>query len=132
MLGQHPIFNSAGEERTAKSLALVYFIQLGCILISSGMVYIQIIRNFTLPPENRDGPDFQIYFIILLSVQLYSCVIPIFLILSNKRLRMHVKELFKCTLSPEEEASPVHEPANKSQTIACHFTPKTNKVTPRY
>ena len=126
-----PLYRT-GEERTAKSLALVYFIQLGCISISSGMVYIQIIRNFTLPPENRDGPDFQIYFIILLSVQLYSCVIPIFLILSNKRLRMRVKELFKCTLSPEEEASPVHEPANKPKTIACHFTPKTNKVTPLY
>ena len=124
-----PLYRT-GEERTAKSLTLVYFIQLGCVLISSGMLYIQIIRNFTLPPENIDGPDFQIYFTVLLSVQLYPCINPIFLILSNKRLRTRVKELFKCTINPEVEASPVHEQKNKQKTVACHFAPKTNKITP--
>ena len=126
-----PLYRT-GEERTAKSLALVYFIQLACIVISSGMLYIQVIRNFTLPPENTDGPDFQIFFIVLLSAQLYSCVIPTFLILSNKRLRMRVRELFECTLSPEVEASPVHGQTNmcKQKTVAGHFAPKMNKVIP--
>jgi hypothetical protein len=124
-----PLYRT-GEERTAKSLSLIYFIQLGCILISSGMLYVQISRNFILPPENSDGPDFQIYFIVLLSVQLYACVNPIFLILSNKRLRTRVKELFKCTLSPEVEASPVHKPTNKQTTAVRYFAPKTNKIMP--
>ena len=124
-----PLYRT-GEERTAKSLSLVYFIQLGSNSISSGMLYVQIIRNFTLPPENSDGPDFQIYFIVLLIVQLFSCVNPIFLILSNKRLRLRVKELFKCTLSPEVEASPVHKPKNKRNSVARQFAPKTNKISP--
>jgi hypothetical protein len=121
-----------GEERTAKSLTLAYLIQLVIILISCGMIYLQIIRNFILPPENGDGPDFQFYFIVNLIIQLYSCVIPIFLILSNKRLRTRVKELFKCTLSPEVEASPVHQPTNNQKSAAVrHFPPKT-KVTPLF
>ena len=102
-----------GEERAAKSLTLAYFIQLVIILISCGMIYLQIIRNFTLPPKNTDGPNFQFYFIVNLIVQLFSCINPIFLILSNRRLRLQVKELFMCTLSPEVEASPVHKLKNK-------------------
>ena len=104
-----PLYRT-GEVRTAKSLTLVYFIQFSCVFISYGMGYIQIIRNSVLPPENKDGPDFQIYFVILLIIQFFPCINPIFLILSNKRLRIRVKELFKCTLNPEVEASPVHNP----------------------
>ena len=97
-----------GEERTAKSLALIYFIQFFSITISYGMAYTQIIRNFTLPPENQDGRNFQIYFIVLLIAQLFPTTNPVYLILANKRLRMRVKGLFKCELNPELEDSPNH------------------------
>ena len=105
--------NHTGEERTAKSLILIYFIQFSCVFVSYLMYYIQTIRNFALPPEKEDGPDFQIYFVVVLIINFFPCINPIFLILSNKRLRMRVKELFKCTLSPEVEVSPVHVPTNR-------------------
>ena len=119
-----PLYRT-GEERTAKSLTLVYFIQFSCILVSYLMFYIQTIRNFALPPENSDGPDFQIYFMVELIILFFPCINPIFLILSNKRLRIRVKELFKCTLNPEVEASPTHVPTN---SILVH--PKTSKIIP--
>ena len=72
------------EERTAKSLTLVYFIQFSCVLISPAMLYIQVrLRNYILPEEIRNGADFQIYFAILLIVQHYPCVAPVFLIVMN-------------------------------------------------
>ena len=125
-----PLFVT-GEERTAKSLTLVYFIQFSCVFVGYGMTYIQVIRNFVLPTENSDGPDFQIYFVVLLMVQFFPCVSPIFLILSNKRLRIRVKGLFKCTLNPEMEASPLHNQANGPKKAAgVFFALKTNKITP--
>ena len=126
-----PLFVT-GEERTAKSLTLVYFIQFSCVFVGYGMTYIQIIRNFILPTENSDGPDFQIYFVVLLIVQFFPCINPIFLILSNKRLRIHVKGLFKCTLNPEMEASPSHNQMNGPKKAASVlFALKTsNKITP--
>ena len=125
-----PLYRT-GEERTAKSLALAFFIQFICILISSSMLYIQaILRNYVLHEEVRNSADFQIYFVILLIVQHYPCIAPIFLIWSNKRLRTRVKELFKCTLNPEVESSPIHAAENTEPTPMCHFTPKTNKVSP--
>ena len=72
------------------------------------MAYIQILRNFTLPPENQDSQNFQIYFIVLLIAQLFPTTNPVYLILVNKRLRMRVKGLFKCELNPELEDSPSH------------------------
>ena len=122
-----PLYRT-GEERTAKSLALVYFIQFSCVFVSYGMGYIQIIRNSVLPPENKDGPDFQIYFVVLLIIQFFPCINPIFLILSNKRLCRRVKELFKCTLNPEVEASPVHMPTSRPKKA--NRVLKTNKITP--
>ena len=103
-----PLYHT-GEERTAKSLTLVYYIHFGCVFISYAMGYIQIIRNFVLPPENTDGPDFQIYFVMSLIFLFFPCTNPIFLILCNKRLRTRVKELLKCTLNPEVEASPMRK-----------------------
>ena len=123
-----PLFRT-GEERTAKSLTLVYFIQFICVFISYGMIFAQVISNFIQP---QDSPDFQLYFVMLLIVQFFPCINPVFLILSNKRLRLRVKELFKCTLSPEVEASPIHitpiivKPA-KASVI---FPMKNNQVTP--
>ena len=38
--------NRTGEERTAKSLILIYFIQFSCVFVSYLMYYIQMIRNF--------------------------------------------------------------------------------------
>ena len=128
--GQDKPLYHTGEERTAKSLTLVYFIQFSCILISYLMFYIQTIRNFALPPENKDGPNFQLYFMVQLIILFFPCINPVFLILSNKRLRMRVKELFKCTLSPEVEASPVHVPTNRLNKIVSVFALKTNKVVP--
>ena len=125
-----PLYHT-GEERTARSLTLVYFIQFSCILGSYLMFYIQVIRNFALPPENKDGPDIQIYFMVELIILFFPCINPIFLILSNKRLCTRVKELFKCTLNPEVEASPVHMPTNgpkKSTSIL--VAQKTNKIMP--
>ena len=125
-----PLYRT-GEERTAKSLTLVFFIQFSCILISYLMFYIQTVRNFALPPKNMDSPDFQIYFLMELMILFFPCVNPIFLILSNKRFRMRVKELFKCTLSPEVEASPQHLPTNRLQKIASVvFAAKSNVVVP--
>ena len=123
-----PLFRT-GEERTAKSLTLVYFIQFICVFISYGMIFAQAISNFIQP---QDSPDFQLYFATLLIVQFFPCINPMFLILSNKRLCLRVKELFKCTLSPEEEASPIHinqiivKPA-KANVI---FPMKNNQITP--
>ena len=88
------------------------------------MIYIQVIlRNYVLPEEIRSSADYQLYFAIVLIVQQYPCVTPIFLIWSNKRLRTRVKELFMCTLNPEEETSPMHLPK-------IVMTPSTNKITP--
>ena len=99
---------ATGEERTAKSLTLTYFIQFVCVFISYAMFYIQIIRNFVLPLEAQDGTDFQIYFIVALMVQFFPCANPLFLILTNKRLRIRVRGLLKCTLRAEGDRSPGH------------------------
>ena len=106
-----------GEERTAKSLTLVYLIQFSCILIGYGMLYIQAIRNFIMRVEIQDSPAIQIYFIVLLIILLFPCVNPVFLIMTNKRLRGRVKELYKCTLNPENEASPTHKLATTSTRV---------------
>ena len=106
--GQDKPLYRTGEERTAKSLTLVYFIQMICIFISYSLSYTQIIRNFVLPPEIQDSPNFQIYFIVELMIQFFPCLNPIFLIATNSRLRGRVKGLFKCTLDPENEVSPTH------------------------
>jgi hypothetical protein len=125
-----PLYRT-GEERTAKSLTLVCFIQFICTAVSYIMYYTQTIRNFVLPPERGDGPDFQIYFLVQLTILFFPCVNPIFLILSNKRLRTRVKELFKCTLSPEVEASPVHVlTPKKTESTRAFLDLKTNKITP--
>ena len=132
-----PLYHTR-EERTAKSLTLVCFIQFICTSVSYIMFYIQVIRNFVLPPEIEDGPDFQIYFIVQLAILLFPCINPVFLVLSNKRLRTRVKELFKCTLSPEMEASPVHLPTiinvrpkpKKTESTHALLDLKTNKVVP--
>ena len=103
------------------------------------MFYIQNIRNFALPPEGRDGPDFQIYFMVQLTILFFPCANPVFLILSNKCLCTRVKELFtECTLSPEEEASPVHLPTvinirskpKKTESTRALLDLKTNQVLP--
>ena len=120
-----PLYRT-GEERTAKSLTLVFFIQFICAVASYTMILTQVIRNFVLPPDNEDGANIQIYFIAQLMIQFFPCINPILLILSNKRLRMRVKELFKCTLSPETENSPTHHLVKKP-SITVH---KTSKVAP--
>ena len=125
-----PLYRT-GEERGAKSLTLVYFIQFSCFFISFGMGYVQIIRTFV---QSRDSPSFQFYFLTLLIIQFFPCVNPIFLILSNKRLRMRVKELFRCTLSPEMEASPIHSVnlvmVKPKKTFSVIFPMKKNQITP--
>ena len=124
-----PLYRT-GEERTAKSLALVYFIQVSCGLISLLMFNINIIRNFVLPPEMVDNvAKLEIYYILAVIIQFFPCVNPIFLIMSNKRLRIRVKELFKCTLNPEVEESPVHKMTSKKTTRVI-MASKTNKITP--
>ena len=127
-----PLYRT-GEERTAKSLILVYFIQFSSVFISFLMYYIQTIRNFVLPPEREDGPDFQFYFVTALTILFFPCSNPVFLILSNKRLRTRIRELFKCTLNPEVEASPVHQQTNrrmlkKFDSVLINL--KTNKIIP--
>ena len=118
-----PLYRT-GEERTAISLTLVYFIQFTCTIFGSIMIYIQAnLRSYVLSEEIRSSADYQLYFAIVLIVQHYPCVTPILLIWSNKRLRTRMKDLFMCTLNPEEELSPMHVPK-----IAT--TPSTNKVTP--
>ena len=100
------------------------------------MYYIQTILNFTLPPEREDGSDFQIYFVIALMINFFPSTNPVFLILSNKRLRSRVRELFKCTLSPEVEASPVHsptvtpEPKKTKSTHTLLNLKRNNKIMP--
>ena len=118
-----------GEERTAKSLILVYFINFSCNIISLLMFYPQTIRNLVLSPEKVDGPDIQTYFVIPIMINLFPCANPVFLILSNKRLRTRVKDLFKCTLSPEVEASPVHSSTVEPRPPVL-LDLKTNKIVP--
>ena len=107
-----PLYTTA-EERTAKSLALVFFIQLFAIFISYGMSYIQIIRSFALPEDSQDGPNYQIYFVVILIAQLFPTTNPAYLILSNKRLRKRVKGLFKCKLNPD-----IGSPTHRGATVA--------------
>lgn len=102
-----PLYTTA-EEGTAKSLTLVFFIQLFALSVSYGMSYVQIIRNFVLSAESQDSQDFQIYFIVILMAQLFPTTNAAYLILSNKRLRLRVKGLSKCQLSPYTGASPTH------------------------
>ena len=124
-----PLYRT-GEERTAKSLALIYSIQVSCSLISYIMYYISTIGNYIQPPPMiRNRPDFPIYFIVLVIVHYLPCINPIFLILSNKRLRIRVKELFRCTLNPEVEESPMHQLATKKITGSL-LVEKTNKIVP--
>ena len=106
--GQDKPLYRTGEERTAKSLTLVYFIQMICIFVGYALVYTQMIRNFVLPPEIQDSSNFQIYFIVDLMIQFFPCLNPIFLIATNSRMRGRVKGLFRCSLYPENEASPTH------------------------
>ena len=108
-----PIYTT-GEERTAKSFALVYFIHLSTISISYAMSYIQIIRNFVLPPDVGNSQDLYVYLLFTIVVQLFTATNPVYLILSNKRLRMRVKGLFKCELNPNTGDSPAHTIAVKS------------------
>ena len=116
--GQDKPLYCTGEERTAKSLTLVYFIQFICIFTSYSMSYAQIIRNFVLPAEIEDGPNFQFYFIVQLMILFFPCVNPVFLIATNRRLRGRVKELYKCSLNPENEASPMHQLATAMSTLS--------------
>jgi hypothetical protein len=115
-----------GEERTAKSLSRVFFIHFICAVISYVMIFVQVIRNFILSPETEDTSNFQIYFIVQLMVQFFPCINPIFLIMTNKRLRMRVKELFQCTLNPEKESSPTHRLVKKSSSVILAYN--TNKI----
>lgn len=125
-----PIFRT-GEQRTAKSLTFIFFIQFSCVFISVGMTFAQAISNFIQP---QGSTDFKFYFMILLIVEFFPCINPVFLILSNKRFRTRVKELFKCTLTPETEASPVHNvnlimvKANKASKFI--FPMKKNQISP--
>ena len=89
------------EENTAKSLALVFFIQFLSLSVSYGMSYIQVIRHFISPVEIPDGHVFQVYFVVILVAQLFPATNPVYLILSNKRLRKRVKGLLKCELRPD-------------------------------
>jgi hypothetical protein len=121
-----PLFRT-GEERTAKSLVFVFFIQFSCIIISFGMTFAQVITTFIQP---QDSPNFQFYFVTLLTVQFFPCINPVFLILSNKRLRTRVKELFKCTLNPEMEGSPIHNLKPYKKDFSIVFLMKRNQVSP--
>ena len=122
-----PIF-CTGEQRTAKSLTFVFFIQFSCVFISVGMTFAQAISNFIQP---QGSTDFKFYFVILLIVEFFPCINPVFLILSNKRFRTRVKELFKCTLTPEMEASPIHNGMVKAKKASKFIFPmKKNQVSP--
>ena len=94
------------------------------------MILVQVTRNFVLPPDTEDSANFQIYFIVHLMIQFFPSVSPIFLILSNKRLRMQVKELFKCTLNPETESSPIHRMVKNPSTVTLAHKPNKIHVAP--
>ena len=122
-----PIFRT-GEQRTTKSLTFVFFIQFSCVFISVGMTFAQAISNFIQP---QGSTDFKFYFVILLIVEFFPCINPVFLILSNKRFRTRVKELFKCTLTPEMEASPIHNGMVKAKKASKFIFPlKKNQISP--
>ena len=102
--------NATGEEGTAKSLAFIYFVHFFAISVSYAMGYANILRNYILSDEIEDhrDPKFQIFFTVLLIVFLFPTTNPLYLILSNKRLRNRVKGLFKCELNSYLGDSPVH------------------------
>ena len=95
-----PLYITA-EENTAKSLALVFFIQFLSLSIGYTMSYIQVIRVFVSPLESRGDHLDQILFIIILIAQLFPATNPVYLILSNKRLRKRVRGLLKCEFKPD-------------------------------
>ena len=101
-------FNATGEEGTAKSLAFIYFIYFFSVFVSYVMGYANILRNYILFDEDHQDPKFEIYFTVLLIILLFPTTNPLYLILSNKRLRNRVKGLFKCELKPYLGDSPVH------------------------
>ena len=106
---------TSGEEGTAKSLAFIYFIHFFTISISYVMGYANILRNYILSGEDHRNNSFQIYFTVLLMVLLFPTTNPVYLILSNKRLRKRVKGLFKCELNPYLGDSPVHTATGTSR-----------------
>ena len=109
--GQDRPLYVSGEEGTAKSLAFIYFIHFFAISVSYAMGYANVLRNYILSGEDHRNPKFQIYFTVLLMVLLFPTTNPVYLILSNKRLRNRVKGLFKCELNPYLGDSPAHAAA---------------------
>ena len=85
------------EERAAKSLVLIYFIHFFAISLSFVIAYVKIIVNYSIP-DDPNGQTFQVWDVVLLTVQFFTTSNPAYLILSNKLLRKQVKGLFKCEL----------------------------------
>ena len=121
------------EERTAKSLTLIYFIHFVGDFISYGIYYIQfVINNFTSPLENQDSFEQQksVYLIIALILHFLNCVNPVLLILANKRLRIRVMGLFKCQLNPKMEETQDHNLNQRPKKRKRAFLSKTNIIKP--
>jgi hypothetical protein len=122
-----PLYAS-GEEGTAKSLALIYFIYLFTISVSYAMGYANILRNYILSGKDHFDPNFQVYFTVLLMTLLFPTTNPVYLILSNKRLRSRVKGLFKCELNPYLGDSPARTAVAVREINNSLAKPKKNKV----
>ena len=106
--GRYRPLYASGEEGTARSLAFIYFIHFFTISVSYALGYANVLRNYILSGEEHRNQNFQIYFTVILMVLLFPTTNPVYLILSNKRLRKRVKGLFKCELNPYLGDSPVH------------------------
>ncbi len=122
-----PLYAS-GEEGTAKSLAFIYFIHFFTISVSYVMGYANVLRNYILSGKDHQDQNFQIYFTVLLLILLFSTTNPVYLILSNKRLRNRVKGLFKCELTPYLGDSAAHTAVAVREITKNPANPNKNTV----
>ena len=116
MLAESPVLKVNGkdkpvqctaEERTAKSLAIIFLIQFTCAVIIYIYNAVRVIHAVVASRGNvvtftRSHPAEDIF---LLSLGLLPAANPAVLILTNKRFRNRVKEFFHWELKPETAES---------------------------
>lgn len=90
----------SGEEGTAKSFALVFFIHFFAMSLNIILYIVVIIQNTVLGFTTETNPNRQFLYLAILIARFFPSTGPVFLIFSNKRLRMRVKGLFRCELNP--------------------------------
>ena len=105
-----PLYTTA-EERTAKSLTVIYLLQFICTGITNISGFVLVIlysaTDFALSPEGINS--FNSCILLLLAVYFIPTANPAILVFANKKFRQRVIGLLKCELNPhiETDVQPV-------------------------